>query len=116
MELLELHKNFVDELLQCINGDWDKIELQFEYFPWKGDYFESFIAKYYDNAVKHQFSLSLEASDILLEIHKKMGEEGKDEWTWLKFTLDNTGKYNFEFFYDMPPIAKNILEKSGELK
>ena len=115
MQLLTLYKQFIDELLQAVDSDWDSLEVRFEHYPWKGNNFEKYVAKYFSNSKSHQFDLSLESIDVLTELNKQMGEDGKEKWTWCLFKLDNAGKYNFEFNYGMPPMVENMLRSSGEL-
>ena len=115
MQLLALHKRFIDELLQAVDGDWDSLEVRFEQYPWKGNYFEKYVAKYFSNSKSHQFDLSLESIDVLAEINNQMSEEGKEKWSSCLFTLDNNGKCGFDFNYGMPPMVEDMLKNSGEL-
>ena len=114
--LFELHKNFINELLYDINFEWDKMELHFEYYPYPPSYndkgnFEIYVVKFYTgNDSRSDITLPLEANDALIEIHNEMSKNNKEPWTWVNFTLDNTGKYDFQFNYGVPPHVKERLK------
>ena len=117
--LVTLHKNFIKELLYNVDFKWDKMELHFEYYPYplsyneKG-YFEIYTVKYHTGSeYRTDITLPLEANDALIEIHNEMKNNGKEPWTWVLFNLDKTGKYDFQFKYDIPPHVKTRLDASN---
>lgn len=115
MEVLELHEKFIGELLKCIDDKWEKVELKFEYFPWKGSNFEKYDSRYFHKSLSRQFDPSLEALDVLIEMIQKMSEGGKEKWTWCVFSLDRSGKYDFDFQYGMPPMVEEMLRSASEI-
>ena len=116
MELTNLYKNLIDELLHDLKDDWDYVEVNFEYFPWKGDNMEVHKSKFYKNNIKHEFTISLDVNDVFIDINNKMAEDGKERLTSCHFNLDSTGKYDFDFGYGMPPLIENMLRNAGEIE
>jgi len=114
-DLIKIHNKFVSELLYDPLPKWDHITLHFEYFKWKEDYFRVFSLKRYLDNNETKFDLSLEAEDVLIELNEAMAQNGKEPWTWLEFTLDDTGQCDFDFKYDIPPNVKTILENAEEI-
>ena len=112
---IELQERFIAELLEGIQQDWTEINLTFEYFTWKGNTYKKFLAKGFNGSESFQYHLSLEALDLLVELNKQMSEDGKEAWSWLVFTLNDSGKYDFDFKYGIPPMTEEMLRNAGEM-
>lgn len=89
--MLELQANFVKQLTSETRESWDKIEINYEYFPWK--------------------SSDIEAFDILDELRNVMKTD--ETWTSCLININNDGKYDFQFGYGMPPMVEKNLEEAG---
>ena len=111
----ELYTTFVTEITDSAPSGWDSIELNFEYFRWKGNLFEKYQCFSFSRGNKLQFDPSLEALDELIDIHKAMSNVMPEQWTHCQFIIDSSGKYNFEFKYGMPPLTKEMLKYAGEI-
>ena len=112
MNILELQDKFVVELLRPIKSRWDTIQVHYENMTVDGNNREIYTAMQIVDGERNQFNPTLEALDLLLELKKCKPNGQADEWTWLEFTAENTGKYKFDFMYDLPPHIATALKYS----
>lgn len=110
----DLQENFVKQLASEIQGSWDKIEINYEYFPWKNGDVELYKAKRFLSDSFTQFSPSIEAFDILDELRNIMKTD--DTWTSCLIDISSDGKYDFQFGYGMPPMVTEHLKMAGEIQ
>ena len=115
-DIVKIHEKFISELLYDPLPEWDRISLRFEYYPWKEDHFRVFSLKRHLKNDEEKFDLTLEAIDVLIELSELMAQNSKDSWTWLTFNLHSSGKYEFDFKYDIPPRVKEMLTNAGEIQ
>jgi hypothetical protein len=48
--------------------------------------------------------------DLLVELQQHPPQCQADKWTWLEFTLDNSGRYAFNYQYGTPPLTAKSLK------
>ena len=115
MNMFELQEKYIEELLNNIQGGWDRLTVDYERFPWKGEILERYKGQQFNSGefVK-QFSFTLEAIDILIELQETMKKE--DSWTSCSVVVESDGKYDFQFGYGMPPMVEGRLRRTGEIQ
>lgn len=64
------------------------------------------------NTSGHRSAMRLpqEALDVLEELQKQIPEGQDEPWTWLEFSLESDGKYQFKYRYGMPPLIAEQLK------
>lgn len=108
MEMIELQNQFAARVAGAVKSAWDEIRIHYENAPVEGVTREVFTASFLLNGTHQELKLPLEAIDLLVELkqHKPQGQA--EEWVWLEFFMDRTGKYKFDYRYENPPL---ILEQ-----
>ena len=110
----DLQENYIEELLNSIQGNWDKLTVDYERFPWKDEVIELYKGKQFNGGEFKQFSFTLEALDILIDLQQTMKKE--DSWTSCSVIVKSDGKYDFQFGYGMPPMVTEHLKMAGEIQ
>src|SRR5688572_1631925 len=110
MEMIQLQERFIGELLVSAPRDWDRIEVHYERFSWKGQWLEKYMSKALQGAQTKQISLTLEALDILTELNGCIPNGQSEPWTWVEFRLDKDGGYKFDYKYGTPPLAAESIK------
>jgi len=110
MNTLELQQAFITALLKEAPAAWDRIEIHYEHFEWQGKTFEKYISNTIRSGQATELPLSLEMLDLLVELQRHPPQGQADKWTWLEFTLDNSGRYAFNYQYGTPPLTAKSLK------
>lgn len=88
----------------------DEIRIHYENAPVAGVTREVFTASFLFNGTKQELKLSLEAIDLLVELKKNKPQGQAEEWLWVEFFMDKTGKYKFDYMYDDPPLIREQVK------
>jgi hypothetical protein len=112
MEMLELQNKFAAMVAGRMKSAWDEIRVHYENAPVGNVAREVFTATFMLNGAKQQLKLPLEAIDLLVQLKQSKPQGQTEEWGWLEFFLDKTGKYKFDFKYDDPPLLMEQLKYS----
>lgn len=113
MKIIELQDSFAVELAASVGAEFDSIKVHYENMTVEGHCHQIFNSFYFTSGSRIQFNLSLEALDLLSELNKNQPESQAERWTWLKFEMDNSGKYAFDYEYGIPPNLANRLKYSA---
>lgn len=105
MDMLELQEQFIGELLDAITEPWDRIEVHYENFAWSEGSSEKYVATRFLGDEEADVDLPLEALDALVALQEHPPEGQEEPWTWLRFSIDASGKYQFDFQYGVPPLT-----------
>ncbi|WP_046972045.1 hypothetical protein [Dyella japonica] len=108
MDMIELQAAFVRKVIQALKAPWQAVSIHYENYPLNGRRHEVFTSTFEGDGVKEEFRLSLEAIDVLAELQKQK-PESQEEWTWVEFSMDHSGKYCFEYKYGVPPFVAEQL-------
>jgi hypothetical protein len=112
MEMIELQNKFAAMVAGRMKSAWDEIRIHYENAPVAGVPREVFTATFLLNGTKQQLKLPLEAIDLLVELKQNKPQGQSEEWVWLEFFMDKTGKYKFDYKYDNPPLIMEQLKYS----
>jgi hypothetical protein len=110
MDILDLQRIFINELLKGVESPWDRLEVHYEYFVWEGDAIVNYTSEAIEGQNARELELSLEASTILRALHDCKPEGQAEPWTWLEFSLDKSGAYKFDYKYGVPPLAAEEIK------
>jgi hypothetical protein len=110
MTMIELQDKFAIELASSMTSRWDSIKIHYENMTVGGEVYELFTAFYYVGEIEHQFNLGIQALDTLIELKKHLPLGQAEKWTWFEFEFSSSGKYQFDYKYDMPPLIANELK------
>ncbi|MFY9476577.1 MAG: hypothetical protein WAQ08_02735 [Aquabacterium sp.] len=114
MDMIKLQEQFIEELLESTPEDWERIEVHYERYAWSGETSEIYIANSFVGSEKTDLDLTIEALEGLqaLQDHPPQGQA--EPWTWLKFVLDDSGRYHFDYQYGVPPlVAREMAAQKG---
>lgn len=114
MDMIKLQEQFIEELLESAPEDWERIEVHYERYAWGGETSEIYIANSFVGSEKTDLDLTIEALEGLqaLQDHPPQGQA--EPWTWLKFVLDDSGRYHFDYQYGVPPlVAREMAAQKG---
>ena len=73
MEIIELQNEIIQRLAHSVNQPWDAIHFHYENATVDGLNREIFIAIFFKDGTKSQFTPELEALDLLLTTHQFSG-------------------------------------------
>lgn len=107
---LALQEAFIAALVNEVSAGWDRIEIHYENFEWQGKALEKYISKSIRGEQARELPLSLEMLDVLVELQRHPPEGQTEKWTWIEFTIDNAGRYSFDYKYGTPPLAAKSLK------
>jgi hypothetical protein len=110
MNTLALQEAFIAVLLKEAPATWERIEIHYEHFEWQGKTFEKYISNTIRSGQATDLPLSLEMLDLLVELQQHPPQGQADKWTWLEFTLDDSGHYAFNYQYGTPPLTAKSLK------
>lgn len=103
MEMIELQNTIAQELARSVEPAWDSLHFHYENATVDGLNCEIFTAVFFKDGIKSEFTPTLEALDLCLELRNYRPEGQAEEWTWLDCVLEQTGKYKFDYNYGLPP-------------
>jgi hypothetical protein len=109
MTPVELQEKFIDEVLRCVRVDWDRIEVHYEYYVWKGNVLQQFTAQSFQGTAATDIDLSFAAANLMQEMRDSKPEGQAEHWTSMDFKLDGTGKFKFDYGYGLPPMAARTI-------
>lgn len=112
MEMIDLQNKFATRIANSMKSAWDEIWIHYENAIVEGEAREVFSASFVSNGVKNSFNLPLDAVDILVDLKRCKPENQADEWLWLEFFIDKTGKYKFDYKYEDPPLIMREIKYS----
>lgn len=108
--VLALQDRIVEQIDSELPPAWQSYEIHYEYFVWEGETFEKYISTCHTATGKMDYFPSMEVVDLLLELQNSSDGGGKEKWTHVTCAFDRSGKYQFEFFYGMPPLAAKAIK------
>ena len=109
--MIQLQNSFLIILAHLLKSPWDVVQVHYEnYQVAKNDRWEIFQAAYETSGHRSAMRLPQEALDVLEELQKQIPEDQDEPWTWLEFSLESGGKYQFEYRYGMPPLIAEQLK------
>jgi hypothetical protein len=115
MKILEIQKQFVEGLTTSFHGGWDKIEIHYENFVWTEGRSEKYRASRFIGDQVNDIDLGIELIEILEDLQKESGTNQNQQWNWLEFNIDNSGRYQFNYHYGVPPlIAEEIASEEKD--
>ena len=115
MNNTELQDAIVLELSKDIGSVWDSLSVHYENYSHNGTRMEIYVSSFLTSGLKKDFELSLESCDLLIELQSNMQDASGNTWSFIDLAAASSGKYNFEYGYGLPPLAKEQLERAGEL-
>ncbi|MBF5043324.1 hypothetical protein FGE12_13080 [Aggregicoccus sp. 17bor-14] len=110
MSLVELQQRFIREVLAGVDGAWDRIEVHFEYYVWKGDVLRQSTSVSFLDGKESDVDLSFDAFELMCELRNAKPEGQAEHWTSMDFRIDSTGKFTFDHGYGVPPMAARTIE------
>jgi hypothetical protein len=113
MEMIELQDKFAVRMAGSVKTAWDEIRVHYENAEIHGAQRAVFSAWSMLNGVKHSLTLPLEAMDLLAKLKQSRPEGQSENWVWLEFFMDNSGRYRFDYKYDAPPLISEQLKYSN---
>ena len=113
MDMLQLQEQFINEVVEGIERPWTSLHVHYEHYRWSGGTSEKYTASLKDGEDEDDLDLTLEAIDCLLEMQKQIPAGQAEPWTWLEFSLDETGRYSFDFKYGVPPMTEASLRRQN---
>ncbi len=115
MKNTELQDAVVLGLSKDIGSEWDSLSVHYENYSHNGAKMEIYVSSFLTKGLKNDFELSLESCDLLIELQSNMQDSTGSTWSFIDLIAESSGKYNFEYGYGMPPLAREQLERAGEL-
>lgn len=112
MEMIELQNRFAARLTGSVKQPWDEIRVHYENAEIGGLHRVVFTSVLLVHGARQDLNLQLEALDLLEELKQCKPQGQADEWVWLEFIIDKTGKYKFEYKYDNPPLIMEQIKYS----
>jgi hypothetical protein len=112
MEIIELQNAIAQQLALSVEEAWDSIQFHYENATVDGLNREIFVAVFFNDGIKNQFTPTLEALDLFLTLRNSQPEGQNEEWTWLEFILERTGTYKFDYKYGLPPQIEIAIKYS----
>ena len=113
MRSTDTEARFVSAVADLADPAWERIEVVYERFPWRGLVLEKFESFYFVETRQFELPLSILASDLLVELQEEVGASGTAApWTWLRFNVDRAGPHRFEFRYGVTPLAAGSLARA----
>ncbi len=110
MDMLNLQEKFISEMLKGINRPWDSIKVHYENCEVNGEISEMNTARLQSSDGEHDFDLSLDAMDCLVELKNHLPQGQSEPWTWVEFFIDKMGRYKFDYKYGLPPLTSDYLK------
>ena len=111
MNMFQLQEKFAYELGSTMEVDWDAVKVHYENMTVDGENHQMFVAIYFSRGIREQFDLTLEALDILEQLHNTQPTGQDEKWTWFDFEMNSAGKYDFFYKYGMPPQIAAVYGK-----
>ena len=111
MNMFQLQEKFAYELGSTMEVEWDVVKVHYENMTVDGENHQMFVAIYFSRGVREQFDLTLEALDILEQLHNTQPTGQDEKWTWFDFEMNSAGKYDFFYKYGMPPQIAAVYGK-----
>ncbi|MET0543399.1 MAG: hypothetical protein ABWZ88_16755 [Variovorax sp.] len=113
MRSTDTEASFVSAVADLAGPAWERIEVVYERFPWRGLVLEKFESFYFIGLDQFELQLSILASDLLVKLQEEVGASGTAApWTWLRFALERNGPHHFEFRYGVTPLATGSLARA----
>jgi len=112
MEMIELQNQFAARVARSAKSAWDEIRIHYENAPVEGVPREVYTSTFVHNGARQELKLPLEAIDLLVQLKQSKPQGQAEEWVWLEFFMDKTGKYKFDYKYDNPPLIMEQLKYS----
>lgn len=113
MDMLKLQEQFIGELLNAVTEPWDRITVHYERYQWSGDSSEMYMAHRHLGPEQSDIDLPLEALDALIALQEHPPQGQSEPWTWVEFTIDQTGQYHFDYRYGVPPLTAREIAAQG---
>ena len=111
----DLQEQFVRAVASELPRNWTDFKIHYENYTSKYGRMEKFTCAYVVQQVRESdFSPSLDAIDLLVELQRAMTGAQGDGWTYLECSLEASGKYSFEFFHGVPPLAAESIRIAEE--
>ena len=113
MDMLNVQEKFVLEMLKGVSQPWDSIKIHYENCEVNGEVLEIDTARVLSSDGEHDFDLSLDAINCLVELKSYLPQGQSEPWTWVEFFIDKTGRYKFDYKYGLPPLTADYLNRQG---
>lgn len=109
MEIQKLQEKLCLLVASELPNSWQSVRIHYEHYPREEETHEMFSCSCLVSECKQDYSPSLSALDLLLEIKSAIESAGHEPWTYLDFTLASDGEYRMEFNYGIPPLVANCI-------
>jgi len=107
--LVELQQQFIQEVVRCIQVEWDRVEIHYEFYVYEEDDLEQSTSVSICGDARTDLDLSFDVVELMFAMRKAKPEGQAEHWTSMDFRLDSTGKFSFDYGYGIPPMAARTI-------
>jgi len=108
-KILQMQSRVAERLLTELPRGWSAYKLHYENVTLKGEQLEKYISECQASGEPIDFSPSLDAIDLLVELQDEMAQSSSGRWAAVDCRLSPDGTFSFNFTYGIPPMAAQSL-------
>lgn len=107
--LVELQQQFIQEVVRCIQVEWDRLEIHYELYAYDGDNLEQSTSVTMLGDARSDLDLSFDVLELMSAMREAKPGGQAEHWTSMDFRLDSTGEFSFDYGYGIPPMAARTI-------